>query len=143
MDDVAGSIFLVGRIVFASVFVFSGVNHVANADQMREYARQSGFPVPALAPWPAGVWLLAGGVSVAAGIWGEIGTLMLIAFLIPAAVWFHPFWKTDDPQQQQSEMMLFFRNVAFIGACLALFAVFTSLDDGLRYAVTDAVIEID
>lgn len=139
MSDTAGLILLAGRIVFALFFVMAGYRHIVGGAQMTEYARGVGFPVPALAPWPSGIVLAAGGVSIAAGIWPDIGALLLIAFLVPAAVWFHPFWKTPDDQTQSQ---LFFRNVTLIGACIALFAVFTGLGDGLRYAVTDALIDL-
>ena len=139
MSDTAGLILLAGRIVFALFFVMAGYRHIVGGAQMTEYARGVGFPVPALAPWPSGIVLAAGGVSIAAGIWPDIGALLLIAFLVPAAVWFHPFWKTPDDQTQSQ---LFFRNVTLIGACIALFAVFTGLGDGLRYAVTDALSDL-
>lgn len=139
MSDTAGLVLLAGRIVFAFFFVMAGYRHIVGGAQMTEYARGVGFPVPALAPWPSGIVLVAGGVSVAAGIWPDIGALLLIAFLIPAAVWFHPFWKTPDDQTQAQ---LFFRNITLIGACIALFAVFTGLGDGLRYTVTDALIDL-
>ena len=142
MGDVAGALLLVGRIVFALFFVFAGVNHITNGKQMTDYVRQVGFPVPALAPWPAGVWLVAGGVSIAAGIFAEVGALMLIVFLVPAACWFHAFWKVPE-DAKQTEMMSFLRDVTFVGACLVLFAVFAWLDDGLRFAVTGALIELD
>jgi uncharacterized membrane protein YphA (DoxX/SURF4 family) len=141
MSDAAGALLLAGRIVFALTFAMSGLRHVTDGRQMVDYARAVRFPVPALAPWPAGLWLLAGAVSVGAGIWPDIGTLMLIAFLVPAAGWFHAFWKVPQDQAQM-QMMLFFRNITFIGACLALFGVFTGLGEGLRYAVTQALIDL-
>ena len=78
---------------------------------------------------------------MAAGIWPDIGALLLIVFLVPAALWFHPFWKMPEDQAQMQSQQ-FFRNLTFIGACIALFAVFTGIDDGLRYAVTDALIDL-
>jgi putative oxidoreductase len=141
MSDAAGLVLLAGRIVFAFFFVMAGYRHIVGGAQMTAYARQMGFPVPALAPWPSGVVLVAGGVSVAAGIWPDLGALLLIAFLVPAALWFHPFWKMPE-DQAQTQSQLFFRNLTLIGACIALFAVFTGLGDGLRYAVTDALIDL-
>ncbi len=104
MSDTAGLILLAGRIVFSFFFVMAGYRHIVGGAQMTEYARGVGFPVPALAPWPSGIVLVAGGVSIAGGIWPDIGTLLLIAFLVPAAVWFHPFWKTPDDQTQAANI---------------------------------------
>lgn len=141
MSDAAGAILLAGRIIFAFFFAMAGYRHLVGGAEMTGYARSVRFPVPALAPWPAGIWLMAAAVSVGAGIWGDIGALMLIAFLLPAALWFHAFWKApDDEAQMQTQM--FFRNVTFVGACIALFAVFAGAGDGLRYTVTDALIDL-
>lgn len=141
MSDTAGLLLLAGRVVFASFFVMAGYRHVVAGADMTGYARSVGFPLPALAPWPAGVVLLAGGLSIALGVWPDIGALLLIVFLVPAMFWFHPFWKLPEDQQQM-QSQLFFRNLTLIGACIALFAVFTGIGEGLRYAVTDALIDL-
>lgn len=141
MSDAAGLILLAGRIVFAFFFVMAGYRHLVDRGQMTDYARSVGFPLPALAPWPAGIVLAAGGLSIALGVWPDIGALLLIVFLAPAAIWFHPFWKMPEDQQQM-QSQLFFRNITLIGACIALFAVFTGAGDGLRYVITDALIDL-
>jgi len=141
MSDNAGAIVLVGRIVFAFFFAFAGYRHITSGQQMVGYARSSGFPVPAVASWPTGGWLIAAAVSVGVGIWPEIGVLMLIVFLAPAAVWFHAFW-TAPEDQVQTQTQLFWRNATFIGACIALFGFFTGVGDGLRFAITSALIDL-
>jgi len=141
MSDAAGLILLVGRIVFAFFFAMAGYRHIIGGKQMTDYAAGVGFPVPALAPWPAGIWLLAASLSVGAGIWGDIGAVMLIVFLLPAALWFHAYWKAPEDQAQM-QSQLFFRNITFIGASIALFAVFAGAGDGLRYTVTHALIDL-
>lgn len=67
---------------------------------------------------------------------------MIAAFVIPAAWFFHAFWKVDDAGQRQTQQQAFLRNVALFGAALALFAVFASIDHGLRYAVTGSLIHL-
>ena len=141
MSDVAGAILLAGRIIFAFFFLFAGYRHVMGGAEMTGYARGVGFPMPALAPWPAGIWLMTGSVSIGAGIWGDIGALMLIAFLLPAALWFHAFWKAPEDRAQMHTQM-FFRNITFIGACIILLSVFAGAGDGLRYTVTHALIDL-
>jgi putative oxidoreductase len=141
MSVAAGAILLAGRIVFAFFFAMAGWRHLVGGAQMTGYARSVGFPAPALAAWPVGIWLLAAAVSVGAGIWADIGALMLIAFLAPAAVWFHAFWKVPEDQAQM-QTQLFFRNLTSIGACIVLFAVFAGLGEAIRYAVTSALIEL-
>src|SRR5260370_257183 len=98
--------------------------------------------VPYVAGWPAGAWLAVAAVSIAAGIWADLGALMIAAFLIPTSGFLHPFWKVEDSAQRQTQQQGFLRNVSFLGAALALFAVFASIDDGLRFAVTGSLIHL-
>jgi len=64
---------------------------------------------------------------------------MIAAFVLPAAWFLHAFWKVDDAAQRQSQRQSFLRNIALLGAALALFAVFASIGHGLRYAVTGSL----
>ncbi len=135
MSDAAGMVFLIGRILFTLFFFMSAMTfHIAKSSEAEGYARSAGFPLASLAGWPTGIWLILGGLSVALGVWPDIGVLMLIAFALPAALFFHTFWKMEG-EMQQTQMQLFFRNVIIIGASLALFAFFVS-SDGLRYSIT-------
>ena len=142
MSAFAGGVLLAGRILFAVFFANAAVSHVQKDKMMSGYALQAGFPIPFLAGWPAGIWLGAAALSVAAGIWADLGSLMLGAFLIPAALYFHNFWKLDDPTQRQTQKGNFTRNVALLGASLALFAFFAVIGDGLRFAVTRSLISL-
>ena len=142
MNTSAGIILLAGRVLFAVFFANSAYGHFKNHKMMTGYAKQSGVPVPVVAGWPAGAWLAAASVSVAAGIWADLGALMLAAFVIPTSWFLHAFWKIEDPAQRQNERMSFLRNVAFLGAALALFAVFASIDHGLRFAVTGSLFHL-
>jgi putative oxidoreductase len=142
MTTGAGAILLAGRVLFVLFFLNSAYGHFKNHAMMTGYAKQSGVPVPIVAGWPSGIWLAAGAASIAVGLWADVGALMLAAFVVPAGVLLHAFWKVEDPGQRQTEKASFLRNVAFLGAALALFAVFASIDHGLRYAVTGSLIHL-
>jgi uncharacterized membrane protein YphA (DoxX/SURF4 family) len=142
MSTTAGVILLVGRVLFAVFFASSAYGHFKNHRMMVGYAKQSGVPLPVVAGWPAGAWLAAGAISIATGVWADLGALMLAAFVIPAALLLHPFWGIEDATQRQTQQMSFLRNVAFLGAALALFAVFASIDHGLRFAVTGSLFHL-
>jgi uncharacterized membrane protein YphA (DoxX/SURF4 family) len=129
-------------VLFAVFFANSAYGHFKNHTMMTGYAKQTGVPVPVVAGWPSGAWLAAAAVSVAAGIWADLGALMLAVFVVPAAGFLHAFWKIEDPTQRQTQRMSFLRNVAFLGAALALFAVFASIDHGLRFAVTGSLLHL-
>lgn len=139
MSDTAGIIFLVGRVLFASFFLFTGLYHLAQPKPSVEHARAVGLPLPFLAGWPTGAWLLAGGLSVSLGLWPDVGALMLGVFVLPATFWFHAFWNASEDQKQM-QLMAFVRNVTYAGAALSLFAVFAAADASIRYSITGSLI---
>lgn len=138
MSDAAGLILLAGRILFVINFgPVAGVGfHIRQGRMAQDYSRSTKMPFPYLAGWPTGVWLVAASLSIGLGIWPDVGALMLGAFVIPAAWYFHRFWEIEDPTQKQTQTIFFFRNLTFLGASIALFAAFVALGDGLRYSIT-------
>jgi uncharacterized membrane protein YphA (DoxX/SURF4 family) len=137
VSDAAGVVILIGRILFAFYFgAVAGVGHFKRDRMMRGYARQAGFPVPAVAGWVAGLWLISGAVSVSLGIWPDLGSLMLGAFVIPAALFFHRFWTLEDEMQRMSQTQLFYRNLVILGASVVFFGTFVALGSELRFAIT-------
>jgi uncharacterized membrane protein YphA (DoxX/SURF4 family) len=137
MSDAAGVVVLIGRILFAFYFgAVAGLGHFKRDQMMRGYAKQVGFPVPAIAGWVSGVWLILGAVSVGLGIWPDVGSLMIGAFVIPAALYFHRFWTFEDEAQKASQRQLFYRNVVILGAAVVFFGTFVTLGHELRFAIT-------
>jgi uncharacterized membrane protein YphA (DoxX/SURF4 family) len=137
MSATAAVIVLAGRVLFAYFFgAVAGVGHFRRSKIMEGYAKSAGFPVPAIAGWPVGVWLIAGAVSLALGIWPDLGVLMFALFLIPAATFFHAFWKIEDPAQKQTQTQFFWRNMIGLGACAMIFGTFVTLGPALRFTIT-------
>ncbi len=137
MSDAAGVVVLIGRILFAYFFgAVAGVGHFKRDQMMRGYAQQAGFPVPAVAGWVAGLWLMLGAVSVGLGIWPDLGALMIGAFVIPAALFFHRYWTLEDEMQKASQRQLFYRNLVILGAAIVFFGTFVTLGSELRFTIT-------
>jgi uncharacterized membrane protein YphA (DoxX/SURF4 family) len=134
------AVFLIGRIVFALLFLGSALGHLTKTSTMAEYASYRGVPVPRLSVLVTGVQLLVGGVSVALGIWGDVGSLLLLIFLVPTAFLMHAFWRESDPQAKATEQAQFMKNVSLAGAALVLFVVFSSGQFGLT--LTDPLITL-
>ena len=140
MSTLGGVILLIGRICFVALFVSAARGHIKNHPR---YVEGSGkkLPIPILAGWPAGVFLLAASISILAGIWADIGSLMIAAFLVPAAVLFHPFWSESDPTARRTHEMSFYRDVSLLGAALALFALFAAAGH-VPFAVTGPALNL-
>jgi putative oxidoreductase len=143
MSDTAGLFVLAGRFLFGFFFaVGAGLGgHVRKGNMMMDYARQTKFPFPEIAGWPTGLWLIVGGLSIMLGVWPDVGALMIIAFLVPAAAYFHRFWELEDPMQKQTQELFFWRNVFGVGACLVFFGTFVTLGPELRFAITEALFD--
>ena len=142
MSDAAGAFVLVGRILFALFFgIVAGVGgHIRQSKGLEGYARSMRFPIPAIGGWPTGVWLVIGSISIGFGIWGDIGALMIAAFVILAAAWFHRFWEVDETQKMM-QTGFFFRNVIALAMCLVLFGIFAAFGSDLPFTLTDSVFD--
>jgi uncharacterized membrane protein YphA (DoxX/SURF4 family) len=131
-------VFLVGRILFVLAFLFSGSTiHLLKATQGIEYARMYRVPAPQILVPLSGLMAVVGGLSVALGIWGDVGALVLIAFLVPVAFYMHAFWKETDPQQQANQMAHFLKNLSMAGGALALFYIWNQLQGDAGLSITD------
>jgi putative oxidoreductase len=137
-----GLIVLVGRLIFAGYFgAIAGVAHIRNSQGMEGYAKGSGFPLPPIAGWPVGIWLILGAVSLALGIWPDIGALMIAAFLLTAATYFHRYWEVQDPGQKMTQSFAFWRNMLGTAGCAVMFGMFVAVGPALRFAVTSALFD--
>jgi putative oxidoreductase len=136
-------IVLIGRILFVAIFLASGFAHLTQARDMAGYVGSKGIPNALLLIQLSGVQLLVGGLMVLLGIWMDLGFLILAAFLVPAALLIHPFWKVDDPAQLNVERAQFMKNIALTGACLALFALVAYAGPDLGLTITEPLFEFD
>lgn len=136
-------IVLVARIVFAILFLVSAVGHFAQADGMTGYAQARGVPAARFAVLAGGVMLAAGGLSLLFGLWGDIGALLLVVFLVPTAVLMHGFWKETDATAKTMEQVQFLKDSALAGAALGFFALFAYAGTDLGLTLTDAFFSLD
>jgi putative oxidoreductase len=115
--------FLIGRIVFGGFFLYNGINHFKQKQGLAQYAGAKKIPYPEAAVTASGVMLAVGGASIMLGLKPQIGTLAVLGFLATVSPAIHDFWSLEDPQQKQNEMIHFSKNMALLGAALALLAV--------------------
>jgi uncharacterized membrane protein YphA (DoxX/SURF4 family) len=119
------ALFTAGRALFGGFFAYNGVNHFQHKKMMTQYAESKGVPAAAAeAAIPVtGAMLLAGGLSVMAGVRPRQGLATIVGFLIPVTLQMHRFWEASDPQQRQNEMIHFCKNLALVGAALMLLQI--------------------
>lgn len=123
---VGGFALLAGRLLFGGVLAFMGLTHFLQTDRMAGYAESNGVPLPRLSVLISGLLLLLGGISLMLGAYPVLGGLAVLAFLAVTTPTMHAFWTVDDPQQRQTELTQFLKNVALAGGALVLFAIGTA-----------------
>jgi len=133
MDVVA----LIGRILFAALFLGSAFGHLTQSEAMAGYAKSRGVPQAKLAVLGSGVLILVGGLLVLLGLWMDLGALLLVVFLVPTAFMMHGFWKETDPMAKQTEMVAFQKDIALAGAALIIFALYAGYGADLGITITD------
>ena len=120
-----GIVLLIGRVVFSFFFIYAGFNHLTKLTMYAQYAGASGVPSPTLATAVSGLMLLAGGLSILLGVQPRWGAVLLILFLLPAALIVHKFWGISDPMMAANQMAHFWKNIALVGGCLMIYGFAT------------------
>ncbi|MEY3009117.1 MAG: hypothetical protein RL464_782 [Actinomycetota bacterium] len=114
---------VIGRVLFALIFINSGVAHLTKLNDMTGYAQFKKVPAPKLAVIVTGLMLIIGALYIVFGVYADLGALLLAVFLVPTAFMMHNFWTIQDPQAKQGEMINFFKNLSLAGAALIIFVL--------------------
>lgn len=122
-------VLIVGRILFALIFINSGFAHFAQKEAMTGYAQFKKVPAAKLAVPLSGLMILLGGISVVIGLWMDLGALLLAIFLLISAFMMHNFWTIEDPTQKMNETVAFCKNLSMAGAALIILAVIANGGD--------------
>ena len=112
------AVVLLGRFLFAAIFVFSGLGHFAKPTIA--YAASQGVPLPSVLVPLSGVIAIAGGLSILLGYHAKIGAWLIVVFLVPVTVMMHNFWTVTDPMMMQMQMMMFLKNLSMLGGALLI-----------------------
>ena len=115
------SVNTLGVVIFGLYFAYSGLAHFLGAKGLIGYASFKKVPMPSLAVYGTGLLMLLGGLGVTFGIYREVALGMIALFLVPTTVFMHDFWNESDPSAKMNGKIAFLKNVALLGATLALF----------------------
>lgn len=115
--------FLLGRLVFGGFFLYNGIHHFKEYQELVQYSKAKNVPAPEVAVLGSGALLTLGGASILLGYRPKLGSLAILGFLATASPAIHDFWNDQDAGQKQNNMSHFSKNMALLGAALALFGV--------------------
>ena len=113
-----GALVLLGRFLFAVLFLMAGSNHFSK--QTIGYAASQGVPLASLAVPLSGIIALAGGLSILLGYRAKLGAWLIVLFLVPVTLMMHKFWAVTDPMMAQIQMVMFMKNVALLGSAVLI-----------------------
>ncbi len=123
MTTLFGVLALVGRLLIVAIFLLAAVGRmILNFSETAADMTAMGVPVPKVTLVGAILFLIAGGLSVAAGFKARIGATLLLIFLLLATYYFHDFWTMEDPVAKQEQMIQFMKNTSMMGAMLLIIA---------------------
>jgi uncharacterized membrane protein YphA (DoxX/SURF4 family) len=116
-------VLFIGQVLFAALFITSGIGHFAKLDAMTGYAQYKKLPAAKLGVIASGLFFLVGGILIVIGTYVDLGALLIAITLVLAAVIFHNFWKETDATAKMNEQIAFNKDIALAGAALILLAL--------------------
>lgn len=128
-------VFLIARILLALLVLFSAVGHLTQTEGMAQYAQSRGIPMAKAGVIVSGLGLLAGGLSVLLGVYGDLGALLLAVLFLIFAFGMQTFWKETDPMAKMNTQVGFNKDLALAGGALAFYLVFAHVDS-ISWVVT-------
>lgn len=114
----SGPIVLLGRFLFALIFVMSGPRHFMS--QTIAYAASQGVPMASVAVPISGLLALLGGLSILLGYRAKLGAWLIVLFLVGVTPMMHNFWTVSDPMMRQMQMIMFMKNLSMLGGALVI-----------------------
>lgn len=113
---------LTGRVLFSLIFLLLPIKLFPS--QTIAYAASQGVPLAGLLVPASGILALLGGLSIIVGYKVKVGSILIVAFLLPITFTIHNFWTVSDPVFFELQRAMFMKNIALMGA--ALFIGYTS-----------------
>jgi len=119
-------VLFIGQLLFAALFITSGMAHFAKLEAMTGYAQYKKLPAAKLGVMVSGLFFLVGGILIVIGTYVDLGALLIAITLVLAAFIFHNFWRESDANTKMQEQIAFNKDISLAGAALMLFALVNS-----------------
>ena len=120
------AILIIGRVLFAFLWIGAGFAHFKNLEAMTGYATYKKVPAAKLAVLGSGLSFAIGGILILLGTWVDLASALIAVTVILAAIIFHQFWREGNANTKMQEQMAFNKDLALGGAALILFALVAS-----------------
>ena len=139
IKTLSGLSVLIGRILIASIFVFSAMDKITNFQGAVAYSHSVGiYTGLTFLLISATILEIIGSISFILGYKIKVGAVCLLVFMIPVTILFHGFWRYTG-QQASMQMINFMKNVCMTGGILFIFGMGAgpfSLDNILKKRIS-------
>jgi putative oxidoreductase len=119
VSGIAGFAPLVGRILVAAIFLWSGIGKIGGFVGTAGYMSSMGVPLAEVALVITIVVEIGAALMLIVGWQARLGAAALLLWMIPVTLIFHAFWAVPA-EQAQMQMIQFFKNVGLMGAMLLI-----------------------
>jgi putative oxidoreductase len=112
---------LLGRVLLASIFVYSGFGKITDFQGTVGYIAGAGLPMAQVLAVGAIIVEFIGGLALLIGFRARWAALAFVVFLIIITPIFHNFWSAPEAEAM-SQQINFIKNMAIIGGMLMVVA---------------------
>jgi putative oxidoreductase len=112
---------LAARLLLAALFLPAGIGKLTGFAGTVGYIASVGLPMPTVAAAVAAAVEVLGGLALIFGVGTRFAALALAFFTLVASFFFHAYWSLPADQQMTQQLM-FFKNLAVAGGLLAVAA---------------------
>lgn len=116
-------LFIAGGIDHFTLFLTGGLTHFTKTPFHEEFLKYKKDPIVGLAVMISGLFLTLGGLLILLGFFVDLGALLLILFLLPAAILIHNYWSETDALVKSASEAQFWKNISLAGAAMILFGL--------------------
>lgn len=115
---------VLGRALLSIMFIHGGfLNALHEHDNQVQAARAIHVPFPRVAVRVNGALMFVGGVSMATGLFPQLGALLLIVTLVPSTIAGHPFWREEERIARRHQFRILLKNVGALGGLAIVYGL--------------------
>lgn len=112
---------LLGRVLLAAVFVYSGLGKLTGFQGAVGYIASAGLPMPQVLAVASIIVEFIGGLALLIGFRARWAALVFVLFIIVITPIFHNFW-SGAAAGAMNQQINFTKNIAIIGGMLMVMA---------------------
>ena len=121
MKGTSDALSLIGRILLAALFVWSGIGKIGGFEGLEGQIASKGFPAGQAFAAATIVIEIGVGLMLVAGWKARWAALLLAVFTAIVTVFYHNYWAVPEAQKMMQQIQ-FMKNLALIGGLLMVTA---------------------